>query len=122
MAQNSFRVLVTEPIHPSGIALLAQHLEVINLPERPGETVDQHLPNVDAVIVRTARMGAHRLAGAPRLKVIGQHGVGVDNIDAAAARARGIVVTSTPGANAESVAEHALTLMLMLARQISTVS
>jgi len=122
MAQNSPRVLISEPIHPSGITLLAQHAEVINLPDRPGETVDQYLPSADAVIVRTARLDANRLASAPRLKIIGKHGVGVDNIDVAAARARGIVVTSTPGANAQAVAEHALTMMFMLTRRIPTVS
>lgn len=117
-----FRVLITESIHPIGIDQLASQAEVINLPDCPGETIDQHLPTVDAVLVRTARFDRSRLENAPRLKVIGKHGVGVDNIDVAAARERGITVTSTPGANAQAVAEHALTLMLLLARRIPTVS
>lgn len=112
------RILITEPIHPIGVERLAREGEVIDLPKRPGESIDQHLPEVDALVVRTAKIDARRLDRAPRLRVIAKHGVGVDNIEVEAALARGIVVTSTPGANAEAVAEHALTLMLMLARQI----
>ena len=116
------RVLVTEGIHPIGIERLAREAELIYLPERPGETVDQHLSTVDGIVVRTARLSADRLQSAARLKVIGKHGVGVDNIDVAAARARGIAVVFTPGVNSQAVAEHALTLMLMLARKIPTAS
>lgn len=116
------RVLITEPIHPIGVERIAREAEVVNLPARPGETIDQHLPEVDAIVVRTARMGSERIDRAPRLRIIAKHGVGVDNIDVEAALARGIVVTSTPGANAEAVSEHALTLMLMLARQIAASS
>ena len=55
---------------------------------------------------------------APRLRVIGRAGVGVDNVDVDFATERGIVVMNTPGANAIAVAEHTLALMLALARQI----
>jgi D-3-phosphoglycerate dehydrogenase len=116
------RVLITEPIHPVGVERVAREAEAIYLPDRPGETVDQHLPNVDGVIVRTAKLTAERLRSAPRLRVIGKHGVGVDNVDVGAARELGIVVVSTPGANSEAVAEHALTLMLVVARRIATSS
>jgi D-3-phosphoglycerate dehydrogenase len=115
-------VLITEPIHRGGVDRVAREAEVIYLPDRHGETVDQHLPFVDGLIVRTAKLTAERLQIATRLKVVGKHGVGVDNIDVAAARELGIAVVSTPGANAEAVAEHALTLMLSLARRISTSS
>ncbi|MGH2461382.1 MAG: hydroxyacid dehydrogenase, partial [Chloroflexota bacterium] len=74
------------------------------------------------MVVRTARLTDARLSRAGRLKVIGKHGVGVDNVDLAAARARGIAVVFTPGVNSQAVAEHALTLMLMLARRIPTAS
>lgn len=116
------RVLVTEPIHPVGVERLAREVEVINLPARPGETIEQHLPEIDGIVVRTAKLDPARLRAAPRLRVIGKHGVGVDNIDVDAASALGIAVVSTPGANAEAVAEHALTMMLILARQIPTAS
>jgi D-3-phosphoglycerate dehydrogenase / 2-oxoglutarate reductase len=122
MVQQRARVLVTEAIHPIGVEVLAREVEVVNLPERPGETVAQHLPIVDGVLVRTARLTAPLLETAPGLKIIGKHGVGIDNIDVVAARRLGIPIVSTPGANAEAVAEHALTLMLMVARQIQVTS
>lgn len=114
------RVLITESIHPVGIERLAAAADVIYLPDRPGETIDQHLPHVDGIIVRTARLDAPRLQRATRLRVIGKHGVGVDNIDLATARSQNLAIVFTPGANAQAVAEHALTLMLMLARKIQT--
>lgn len=116
------RVLVTESIHPNGVKRLAREAETIYLPDRPGETIDQHLPEVDGIVVRTARLSEARLSRAGRLRVIGKHGVGVDNVDLAAARARGIAIVFTPGVNSQAVAEHALTLMLMLARRIPTAS
>ncbi len=116
------RVLVTESIHPNGIERLAREAEPIYLPDLPGETIDQHLPAIEGIVVRTARLTEERLRRAVRLKVIGKHGVGVDNVDLAAAKALGIRVVFTPGVNAQAVAEHALTLMLMLARRIPTSS
>lgn len=116
------RVLITESIHPDGIERLAREAEPIYLPDRLDETIDQHLPEIEGIIVRTAKLPEERLRRAARLKVIGKHGVGVDNVDLAAARARGIAVIFTPGVNSQAVAEHALTLMLFLARQIPTSS
>lgn len=76
------------------------------------------LPGIDGYIAGLDAIDAAALAGADRLKVIARYGVGVDNVDLAAARARKIVVTNTPGANSASVAELALGLLLALARQI----
>jgi len=76
------------------------------------------LPGVDGYIAGLDQIDAAALAAADRLKVIARYGVGVDKVDLQAARARGIVVTNTPGANSVSVAELALGLMLALARQI----
>ena len=58
------------------------------------------------------------LAKAPKLRVIGRAGVGVDNVDLDAATAAGVLVMNTPGGNAVSVAEHTLALMLAMARHI----
>ena len=122
MPHDRPRVLITEAIHPSGVERLARHVDVIYLPDRPTESVDQHLPDIDGIVVRTAPLTAARLERAARLRVIAKHGVGVDNVDVAAARARGITITFTPGANSQAVAEHALTLMLVLARRVALVS
>ena len=76
------------------------------------------LETADAVIIRIFSVGLAELESAPRLKVIAKHGVGLDNVDIAAATARGIPVVFTPGSNANAVAEHTLALMLALTRQI----
>jgi D-3-phosphoglycerate dehydrogenase len=73
---------------------------------------------VDAAIIGARPISADIIAGSPRLKVICMHGVGVDHIDLEAARAHQVVVCNCPGANAESVADLAFCLMLMISRDI----
>ncbi len=96
----------------------------------PGWTVDARsgrgpdvlapdLANADALIVRSATTVDERLiASAPKLRVIARAGTGIDNVDLPAASARGILVMNAPGGNSVSVAEHALALMLSLARSV----
>lgn len=76
------------------------------------------LPGIDGYIAGLDGIDANALKAADKLKVIARYGVGVDSVDLAAAREKGVVVTNTPGANSVSVAELALGLMLALARQI----
>ena len=76
------------------------------------------LPGVDGYIAGLDAIDVHALEAADRLKVIARYGVGVDSVDLAAAQAKGITVTNTPGANSVSVAELAFGLMLAMARQI----
>jgi D-3-phosphoglycerate dehydrogenase len=77
---------------------------------------------VQAAIVRVAKFSGDVIRGAKGLKVIAKHGVGYDNIDVKAATECGVVVTFTPAANSQSVAEHALALMLAVARRIGDFS
>ncbi len=96
-------------------------LEVFRSPlERPlnEEELIQLLEGVDGVIVGLDQMTAKVICSARSLKAISKYGVGWDNIDIAAATARGIPVTITPGANATAVAELTLGLMLAVARRI----
>jgi D-3-phosphoglycerate dehydrogenase len=84
---------------------------------------EPHLADCDALIVRSAvKVKADTLAKAPKLRLIGRAGVGVDNVDLNAATAAGVMVMNTPGGNAVSVAEHTLALMLSLARAIPEAS
>ena len=76
------------------------------------------LPGVDGHIAGLDTIDAAALAAADGLRVVARYGVGVDNVDLAAAAARGIVVTNTPGANARSVAELTVALLLLLARPV----
>jgi len=79
------------------------------------------LAQVDGYIAGLDRIDAAALAGADRLKVIARYGVGLDRVELAAATARGIVVTNTPGANAGAVAELTIGLLLTLARGLHRV-
>lgn len=77
------------------------------------------LPEAEVLIVRGgARVTAADLEGAPKLRVIGRSGIGVDNVPVEAARARGVPVVVTPGAGARAVAEGALALMLALVKRL----
>lgn len=107
--------VITQPIHPTGPELLrAAGCEVVE-PKTPAALLVA-LAEADAVIVRDG-FSADAMDAAPRLALIANHGTGVDRIDVGHASALGIPVTSTPGANARSVAEHALMLMFATARQ-----
>ena len=108
-------VWVLDPIAPSALEEIARHADLV----APGEARGRDwTPTADGLIVRTTRVTAADLERAARLRVIGKHGVGLDNIDVEAARARGIVVERTPAANAASVAELAVGMALCLARRI----
>jgi D-3-phosphoglycerate dehydrogenase len=76
------------------------------------------LTDVDGVIAGVDRYDEAAISAAPRLRAIARHGVGTDGVDLDAARRRGIVVTNTPGANSEAVAELAIGMMFALARRI----
>src|SRR5262245_59806362 len=83
---------------------------------RPAADLRAALANAHALMVRSAtRVDADLLAAAPQLRVVARAGTGVDNVDVAAASARGVLVVNSPGANSISVAEHACALMLALA-------
>lgn len=116
-------VFVTAPrLAPAGLQRLdAAGCRVLFLEEGGGEAevaaVLAREP-VQAVISRTATLSAQAMAACPTLQVISKHGVGVSNIDVAAASARRIPVYVTPGANAQSVAEMTLGLMFAAARRI----
>jgi D-3-phosphoglycerate dehydrogenase len=112
------RVLLTESIHPDGLDLLRQSADVTVLSSPDPAAVRAALEDADGVIVRLTRLGAEEITAAPRLRVIGRHGVGVDNVDLVAATRRRIPVVYTPGVNAVSVAEHALALLLAVARHL----
>jgi D-3-phosphoglycerate dehydrogenase len=116
------KVIVAERMDDLGPELLKAEADVIELYDRPGETLEQHLADADGLVVRIAKVTADVIAKAPKLKVIGKHGIGIDNIDLDAATHRGIHVVFTPGSNQEAVAEHTLAFMLVLARKIEQVA
>src|ERR1019366_8717771 len=111
-------VLVAEPLAEAAVALLKSQPGWNVIVSSPKE-YSNHLAEEDALIVRSAvQVNQSVLDKAPRLRVIGRAGVGVDNVDLEAATAAGVLVMNTPGGNAISVAEHTLALMLAMARRI----
>jgi D-3-phosphoglycerate dehydrogenase / 2-oxoglutarate reductase len=110
--------IVAEPIADSGLDVLRRVCEVVETD--PGADLAAALAEAEALVVRSATpVDAALIASAPRLRVIGRAGVGVDNVDVDAATAAGIVVCNAPEANVVSAAEHALALLLALARNVS---
>ncbi len=114
------KIVVADDLPASALDLL--RAEGWDVDARTGRTPDQlaaDLADADAIVVRSAtKVTAALIAAAPQLRVIARAGTGVDNVDVAAASARGIVVMNAPGANSISVAELALGLMLALARHL----
>ena len=114
------KVIVADKISERGVELLKK--SSLNTVVTTKETIGAELADADALIVRSAtRVTKDLLEKAPKLRAVGRAGVGVDNIDLPEATKRGVLVMSTPGGNAVSVAEHTFALMLALARQVPKV-
>jgi D-3-phosphoglycerate dehydrogenase len=112
-------ILIAEPLSPAAIELIQSQAGWDTIVSNPKD-YRQHLADADALLVRSGvQVSAEVLRQAPRLRVIGRAGVGVDNVDLDAATEAGVLVMNTPGGNAVSVAEHTLALMLVMARHIS---
>ena len=115
------RILISDKFSDSGLAVFkaAPEVEVEYRPGIKGDDLLREIALADALIVRSeTKVTADVLAAAGQLKVIGRAGVGVDNVDLPAASRRGIVVMNTPGGNTVATAEHAIALMMSLARRI----
>jgi len=111
------KVIVADKISDRGVQLLRE--AGWNIVVTTKDTLNAEIADADALIVRSAtKVTPDLLEKAPRLRVVGRAGVGVDNIDLDEATRRGVLVMSTPGGNAVSVAEHTFALLLALARQV----
>jgi D-3-phosphoglycerate dehydrogenase len=109
-------VLVREPIADAGVKLLRDRFDV---DVEPNGDLAERIGEYDAIVIRSAtKLTAEVLARADRLKVIGRAGVGVDNVDVEAATRKGIVVANAPESTVVSAAEHAVGLLVALARNI----
>ncbi len=115
------RVLIADKLESIGLDLLLR--AGVELDDRPGLTggaLQEALRAADGVIVRSGtRITAELLDDPGKLKAVVRAGVGVDNIDVAAATRKGIVVMNTPGGNTVSTAEHTVTLLMALARRVA---
>jgi D-3-phosphoglycerate dehydrogenase len=114
-------VLATDPLDQQGVDVFtaAPEIELDLKPGLPPEELQRIIGDYDALVIRSGtKVTAAILEHATKLRAIGRAGIGVDNIDVAAATARGIVVMNTPGGNNVTTAEHTITMMLALARWI----
>ena len=112
------KIVLAEKVSPAALAVLQQESgwQIVS-PDEIKNGLAAELADADALVVRSAvQADAVLLASAPKLRVIGRAGVGVDNIDTDAATHHGIVVMNTPGANAVAVAELTLGLMIAMGR------
>ncbi|MDL2209923.1 hydroxyacid dehydrogenase [Desulfovibrio sp. OttesenSCG-928-O18] len=114
------RVLVTEPIHEKGIALLREHFEVVEGNTHDWDVIRDLAADCDGILVRTVKICREIISSAPKLKCIAVHGVGVDYVDIVAATERGIPVVNAPFSNSNAVAEYCLGAMLALLRQTAS--
>lgn len=113
------KILMSQPIHEQGMRYITERgYEARVAPDFSQATLIREVADAAGFLVRTAEIPAAVINAGKALKVIARHGVGYDSIDVKAATARKIPVCITPRANAQSVAEHVLALMLALAKQI----
>ena len=116
---SKFKIFLYESMHRAGTALLEEKCELDYAQSFDEKEISRQVTDVDAIIIRAnGAVTETIMAAAPKLKVVGRHGVGLDAVDLAAAQKKGIRVVYTPQANKESVAEHFVALALMLAKKI----
>jgi D-3-phosphoglycerate dehydrogenase / 2-oxoglutarate reductase len=116
------KVLISDALSPAAVAIFKERGLDVEFQPNLGKDKDKLAETIngfDGLAIRSAtKVTAKMLERAEKLKVIGRAGIGVDNVDIPAATARGVIVMNTPFGNSITTAEHAVTLMLSLARQI----
>ncbi len=114
------RVLITDKLSPAAVAIFEERGIAADV--KAGLSPDEQKAIIgayDGLAIRsTTRVTADLLAAAPKLKVVGRAGIGVDNVDIEAATEAGVVVMNTPFGNSVTTAEHSIAMMMALARQL----
>jgi D-3-phosphoglycerate dehydrogenase len=115
-----YRILIADSLDPAGLVLLKEsgaEVRVVTAEEKP--RLAEILPDYDALVVRSStQVTAELMRAGKNLKVVGRAGIGVDNVDVAAATELGILVVNAPTANLVSATEHTFALLFALARKI----
>ncbi|MDD4980307.1 MAG: phosphoglycerate dehydrogenase [Candidatus Omnitrophica bacterium] len=115
------KILVSDPLSEEGLKILkdVKDFQVDVKTELKPENLKEEIRHYDALIVRSAtKVTKEIIDAAAKLKVIGRAGVGLDNVDLEAATQKGIIVMNTPGGNTISTAEHTISMILSLSRNI----
>src|SRR3954447_8952354 len=116
------RVLISDSLSPAAVQIFKDHGVEVDFQPDLGKDKDklaEIIGDYDGLAIRSAtKVTPKVLERANNLRVIGRAGIGVDNVDIPAATAKGVIVMNTPFGNSITTAEHAITLMLALAREI----
>lgn len=114
------RVLISDKLSPAAVSIFKDRgIEVDLKPGLDKDELARILGDYDGLAIRSAtKVTAKLLESAPRLRVVGRAGIGVDNVDIPAATAKGVIVMNTPFGNSITTAEHAIAMMFALAREI----
>jgi len=113
----SWKILIADKLNQDGVNILSAAAQTENQPGISHQELLETIHNYDALIVRgRTKVSADIFSAARNLKVVGRAGVGVDNIDLAAAQSHGVIIVNSPTATSIAVAEHALALMLATIR------
>lgn len=116
-------VLLAEKLAPSAVSVFGDEVEVQHVDGTDRPALLAAVKNADAILVRSAtKVDAEVLAAAPKLKVVARAGVGLDNVEVPAATERGVLVVNAPTSNIVSAAEHAVALLLAVARRVPAAS
>ncbi len=114
------KVLIADALSPAAVAIFRERGIAVDM--KVGLTKDELekiIGDYDGLAIRSAtKVTAKLLAAATKLRVVGRAGIGVDNVDVPAATAKGVIVMNTPFGNSITTAEHAISMMMALARQI----
>ena len=113
-------VLIAEKLAPSVIEVLGDEVEIRHVDGTDRSALLEAVADADALLVRSAtKVDAEVLAAASKLKVVARAGVGLDNVEVPAATERGVMVVNAPTSNIVSAAEHAVALLLAVARNVA---
>ena len=116
---GKYKVFLLEDMHEEGKSILREKAEIVFGEKYDEDYLIGQVKDVDGIVLRANGKVSRRLMeAAPRLKVVGRHGVGVENVDTEAATAMGIWVVYTPDANTVSVAEHFFGLAISLSKML----
>jgi D-3-phosphoglycerate dehydrogenase / 2-oxoglutarate reductase len=123
VATKTHKVLCIQPIHDVGMKILQSRADIeLVIPEGiEPQHWEKHLADTDLMLIRITKVPRWVIEKAPKLKLISRHGVGCDNIDVEAATQHGITVATVGEANAPSVVEHTVAMMLSLAKRLPDV-
>jgi len=112
------KILIPQPIHKDVMKILENHFDIILTLQTDNKSLIEKIKDCDGLIIRTLKVSSEIINNAKKLKIIAQHGIGVNNIDVKTATKRGILVVNAPKANTDSVVEHVITMILALSKNL----